>query len=84
MKKPTDNELIELIAQNILNILKRLEHIEMTNDNNEQVLSFLEEIFNPPKDLITSEEDVVAFSKELYKQICDYCGKDGINFMGIA
>ena len=84
MKKPTDTELIELIAQNILNILKRLEHIEMTNDNNEQVLSFLEEIFNPPKDLITSEEDVVAFSKELYKQICDYCGKDGINFMGIA
>ena len=63
MKKPTDHELIELIAQNILNILKRLEHIEMTNDNNEQVLSFLEEIFNPPKDLITSEEDVVAFSK---------------------
>ena len=84
MKKPTDTELIELIAKNILNILNRLEHIEMTNDNNEQVLSFLEEIFNPPKDLITSEEDVVAFSKELYKQICDYCGKDGINFMGIA
>jgi len=84
MKKPTDTELIELIAENILNILKRLEHIEMTNANNEEVLCFLEEIFNPPKDLITSEEDVVAFSKELYKQICDYCGKDGINFMGIA
>ena len=81
MKKPTDTELIELIAQNILNILKRLEHIEMTNANNEEVLCFLEEIFNPPKDLITSEEDVVAFSKELYKQICDYCGKDGINFL---
>ena len=84
MKKPTDTELIELIAQNILNILKRLEHIEMTNANNEEVLRFLEDLFNPPRDFVASEEDVVAFSKELYKQICDYCGKDGINFMGIA
>tara|TARA_Y100000401_G_scaffold38325_1_gene28927 strand:- start:18419 stop:18673 length:255 start_codon:yes stop_codon:yes gene_type:complete len=84
MKKPNDNELIELIAKNILNILKRLEHIETTNANNEQVLSFLEDLFNPPRDLITSEEEVVAFSRELYRQICDYCGKDGINFMGIA
>ena len=84
MKKPKDNDLIELIAQNILDILKRLEHIETTNANNEEVLSFLEDLFNPPKDLIKSEDEVVAFSKELYRQICDYCGKDGFNFMGIA
>ncbi len=84
MKKPTNKELIELIAKNVLNILKRLERIEMTNQNNEEVLTFLEEVFNPPKDLITSEDEMVAFSKELYKQICDYCGEDGIQFMGIA
>lgn len=84
MKKPKDNDLIELIAQNILDILKRLEHIETTNANNEEVLSFLEDLFNPPKDLIKSDDEVVAFSKELYRQICDYCGKDGFNFMGIA
>ena len=59
MKKPTDHELIELIAQNILNILKRLEHIETTNANNEQVLTFLEDLFNRPRDLITSEEEVM-------------------------
>tara|TARA_Y100001963_G_C6736636_1_gene426759 strand:+ start:784 stop:1038 length:255 start_codon:yes stop_codon:yes gene_type:complete len=84
VKKPTNKELIELIAKNVLNILKRLERIEMTNQNNEEVLTFLEEVFNPPKDLITSEDEMVAFSKELYKQICDYCGEDGIQFMGIA
>ena len=84
MKKPTNKELIELIAKNVLSILKRLERIEMTNQNNEEVLTFLEEVFNPPKDLITSEDEMVAFSKELYKQICDYCGEDGIQFMGIA
>ena len=84
MKKLTDSELIELIARNVLNILKRLEHIEMTSQNNEDVLRFLEEIFNPPKDIIKSEDEVVAFSKELYSQICDYCGDNGIKFMGIA
>ena len=84
MKKLTDSELIELIARNVLNILKRLEHIEMTSQNNEDVLRFLEEIFNPPKDIIKSEDEVVAFSKELYRQICDYCGDNGIKFMGIA
>ena len=45
---------------------------------------FLEDVFNPPKDLVSSDEEMVAFSKELYKQICEYCGKDGIHFMGIA
>ena len=84
MKKPSDSELIELIARNVLNILKRLEHIEATNENNEEILAFIEDIFNPPKSLIASEDEIVAFSKELYKQICEYCGKDGINFMGIA
>ena len=84
MKKPTNTELIELIARNILNIIKRLEQIEMSTQNNEDVLRFLEDIFNPPRDLIKSEDEMVAFSKELYKQICDYCGKDGIHFMGIA
>ncbi len=84
MKKIKDSELIELIAQNVLNILKRLEHIEMTSQNNEDVLHFLEDLFNPPKDLISSEDEMVAFSKELYKQMCEYCGKDGIQFMGIA
>ena len=84
MKKLNNEELIELIARNVLNILKRLEQIEMTTQNNEDVLGFLEDVFNPPKDIIKSEDEVVAFSKELYRQICDYCGKDGINFMGIA
>tara|TARA_Y100001938_G_scaffold58720_1_gene82177 strand:+ start:6811 stop:7065 length:255 start_codon:yes stop_codon:yes gene_type:complete len=84
MKKPSNEELIELIARNILDILKRLEQIEMTNQNNEDVLKFLEDIFNPPRDLIKSEDEMVAFSKELYQKICDYCGKDGIHFMGIA
>ena len=84
MKKIKDTQLIELIAQNVLNILKRLEHIEMTSQNNEDVLHFLEDLFNPPKDLIGSEDEMVAFSKELYKQMCEYCGKDGIQFMGIA
>lgn len=83
-KKPNNEELIELIAINVLNILKRLDNIELTNENNEEVLRFLEDIFNPPRDLISSDDEIVAFSKELYKQICDYCGKDGINFMGIA
>ena len=84
MKKVTDTELIELIAQNILNILKRLEQIEVTAKNNEKILCFLEDVFNPPRDLISSEEEMVAFSKELYKQLCEYCGEDGIQFMGIA
>tara|TARA_R100001594_G_scaffold10158_1_gene24052 strand:- start:628 stop:882 length:255 start_codon:yes stop_codon:yes gene_type:complete len=84
MDKPSDYELIEIIARNILDILKRLEHIEQSNENNEQILMFLEDVFNPPKDIVSSEEEMVAFSKELYKQICDYCGKDGIHFMGIA
>ena len=84
MDKPYDYELIEIIARNILDILKRLEHIEQSNENNEQILMFLEDVFNPPKDIVSSEEEMVAFSKELYKQICDYCGKDGIHFMGIA
>ena len=84
MKKPTNTELIELIARNILNIIKRLEQIEMSTQNNEDVLRFLEDIFNPPRDLIKSEDEMVAFSKELYKQICDYCGEDGLHFMAIA
>ena len=84
MKKLNNEELIELIARNVLNILKRLEQIEMTTQNNEDVLGFLEDIFTPPKDIVQSEDEVVAFSKELYRQICDYCGKDGVNFMGIA
>ena len=69
MDNPADNELIEIIARNILDILKRLEHIENTNQSNEQILMFLEDIFNPPKDLVSSDEEMVAFSKELYKQI---------------
>ena len=73
MDNPKDNELIEIIARNILDILKRLEHIENTNQSNEQILMFLEDIFNPPKDLVSSDEEMVAFSKELYKQICEYC-----------
>lgn len=84
MDKPADNELIEIIARNILDILKRLEHIEQSNESNEKILMFLEDVFNPPKDLVSSDEEMVAFSKELYKQICEYCGKDGIHFMGIA
>ena len=84
MDKPSDNELIEIIARNILDILKRLEHIENTNQSNEQILMFLEDIFNPPKDLVSSDEEMVAFSKELYKQICEYCGEDGLQFMAIA
>ena len=84
MNNPTDNELIEIIARNILDILKRLEHIENTNQSNEQILMFLEDIFNPPKDLVSSDEEMVAFSKELYKQICEYCGEDGLQFMAIA
>ena len=84
MKKPNNEELIELIARNILTILKRLEQIEMTTQNNEDVLRFLEDVFNPPRDIIKSDDEMVAFSKELYQQICDYCGKDGIHFMGIA
>ena len=84
MKKMSNEELIELIARNVLNILKRLERIETTNQNNEEVLAFLEDIFNPPKDLIKSEDEMGSFSKELYKQMCEYCGKDGIHFMGIA
>ena len=56
----------------------------MTTQNNEDVLGFLEDVFNPPKDIVKSEDEVVAFSKELYRQICDYCGKDGVHFMGIA
>tara|TARA_S200002703_G_scaffold83357_1_gene71811 strand:+ start:2465 stop:2719 length:255 start_codon:yes stop_codon:yes gene_type:complete len=84
MDNPTDNELIEIIARNILDILKRLEHIENTNQSNEQILMFLEDIFNPPKDLVSSDEEMVAFSKELYKQICEYCGEDGLQFMAIA
>tara|TARA_R110002020_G_scaffold8490_2_gene33975 strand:+ start:66 stop:320 length:255 start_codon:yes stop_codon:yes gene_type:complete len=84
MDNPADNELIEIIARNILDILKRLEHIENTNQSNEQILMFLEDIFNPPKDLVSSDEEMVAFSKELYKQICEYCGEDGLQFMAIA
>ena len=45
MDNPKDNELIEIIARNILDILKRLEHIENTNQSNEQILMFLEDIF---------------------------------------
>jgi hypothetical protein len=84
MDNPIDNDLIEIIARNILDILKRLEHIENTNQSNEQILMFLEDIFNPPKDLVSSDEEMVAFSKELYKQICEYCGEDGLQFMAIA
>lgn len=84
MDNPADNELIEIIARNILDILKRLEHIENTNQSNEQILMFLEDIFNPPKDLVSCDEEMVAFSKELYKQICEYCGEDGLQFMAIA
>ncbi len=84
MKKLSNEELIELIAKNVLNILKRLENIEITMDNSEQALSFIEDVFNPPRNLIKDDEELVAFSKELYKQICEYCGKDGISFMGIA
>ena len=60
MKKLNNEELIELIARNVLNILKRLEQIEMTTQNNEDVLGFLEDIFNPPKDIVKSEDEVVA------------------------
>lgn len=84
MKKLSNEELIELIAQNVLNILKRLEHIETTTANNEEVLAFIEDAFNPPKNIVESDEEMVAFSRELYKQICKYCGEDGIQFMGIA
>tara|TARA_R100001530_G_C4316945_1_gene154648 strand:+ start:176 stop:430 length:255 start_codon:yes stop_codon:yes gene_type:complete len=84
MDNPTDNELIEIIARNILDILKRLEHIEQSNESNEKILMFLEDVFNPPKDLVSSDEEMVAFSKELYKQICEYCGEDGLQFMAIA
>tara|TARA_R100001594_G_scaffold76323_1_gene110966 strand:- start:283 stop:537 length:255 start_codon:yes stop_codon:yes gene_type:complete len=84
MKKLSNEELIELIAKNVLNILKRLEYIETTTANNEEVLAFIEDAFNPPRNLIKSDEELVAFSKELYRQICEYCGEDGIQFMGIA
>ena len=84
MKKPTNKELIELIARNVLDILKRLEEVEKSSQNNEQILMFLEDVFNPPKDLVSSDEEMVAFSKELYKQICEYCGEDGLQFMAIA
>lgn len=84
MKKMSNEELIELIAKNVLNILKRLEHIETTTANNEEILAFIEDAFNPPKNIIATDEELIAFSKELYRQICDYCGEDGIQFMGIA
>jgi hypothetical protein len=84
MKKPKNEDLIELIAQTLIKVLSRLDDIEVSTKNNEEILLFIEEIFKPPKDIIKSEEEIVAFSKELYNQICKYCGKDGINFMGIA
>tara|TARA_R110000824_G_scaffold353775_1_gene540883 strand:- start:2791 stop:3063 length:273 start_codon:yes stop_codon:yes gene_type:complete len=89
--KITDRELIELIAKNILGIIRRLEELEDISLHSEEILQQLEDIFKPDipdmdrdRDLITGEDEIVAFSKELYKQICDYCGKEGIQFMGIA
>ena len=71
-------------AMELARYYQRLENIEITMDNSEQALSFIEDVFNPPRNLIKDDEELVAFSKELYKQICEYCGKDGISFMGIA
>jgi len=84
MKKPTNKELLNLLAENTININNRLSDIEDVLKYNQEVLSFLDELFTTAKPVKNEDEELIAFSKELYKLICEYCGKDGINFMGIA
>ena len=85
MDKPNNEELIELIARTLLRAVKRLDTIEEAVLHNEDILRFLEDVFAPSKnDIIPPDEQLVAFPKDLYKQICKYCGKNGIKFMGIA
>ena len=84
MDKEKDSILIEIIAKNILEIIKRLDHIELTLEIVDDILRFLEEIFTPPKEIVKTEDEMVQFSKKLYDEICKYCGKSGITFMGIA
>ena len=50
-----DSLLIEIIAKNILEIIKRLDHIELTLENDDDILRFLAEIFTPPKEMVNTD-----------------------------
>jgi hypothetical protein len=83
MSKPTDKD-IDIIARAIAEIIRKLDRIEDKTLHNEDILMFLQDLFDPPRNLVSSDEELVQFTKELYRQICEYCGEDGMKFMGIA
>ena len=78
MEKLTEQELLTLILKVLNESTQRLDSIESSIKN-------IEELFYPKSHFIESEhEQLIQFSKELYVEICEYCGNDGISFMGIA
>ena len=84
MDNPTNKEQIEIIARALAKIIKRLDNIENVTLRNDEILTMLKDIFEPPRELVASEEQLVLFTKELYKQICEYCGEESMQFMAIA
>ena len=85
MKKPTDSQLIDLLAKHLLDIVKRLDTIESKLELSEEIYTILNDFINPKTDyeVITNNEQLVTFTDELYKEICKYCG-NRIDLMGVA
>jgi len=85
MKKPTNEEMIDLLAKHLLDIVNRLDKIESNVALSQEIYDILNEFINPKSDyeVSTNSDQVVTFTDELYKEICKYCGSR-IDLMGLA
>ncbi len=79
MKKPNQKQLIEILANQLLKVTKQVEDLESRFDIIDKIFSE-----DTDMDLQVSEDELVRFTAEFYKEICKHCGTKGLDFMGIA
>ncbi len=79
MEKPNQDKLIEIIAKELLRVSNQLRELETK-------IKAFDDIFEieTDMDLQVSEDELIRFTSEFYKEICKHCGTKGLDFMGIA
>ena len=64
MKKPTDSQLIDLLAKHLLDIVKRLDTIESKLELSEEIYTILNDFINPKTDY-----EVITNNEQLLKEL---------------
>ena len=68
MKKPNQKQLIEILANQLLKVTKQVEDLESRFDIIDKIFSE-----DTDMDLQVSEDELVRFTAEFYKEICKHC-----------